>query len=273
MNRKIMFSLVIIVMALALVIGGTFAWFTAVDEVTNTFVAGTVLFDLDEYMESDSAVSVDQLTAPNVNPGDCYTKNFTIVNTGTKYILLRMNFEEEWTFNAEFLSLNADALGFDLSEDDKITLFNYGTEATYAQVSSILGTFDENPVKWADIEAELIAEGWIYNSANEYWYHENALEGTFNDDAEGDELKFSFKVCFDGNEMENEYQGATYTLTIGVEAIQASNNASGLGGWEVDSWYFNNGDSEALGDPELNTTGENWSEWDPENDDMQYPTT
>jgi predicted ribosomally synthesized peptide with SipW-like signal peptide len=48
MNRKIMFSLVIIVMALALVIGGTFAWFTAMTEgPVNEFVAGTVEIDAD----------------------------------------------------------------------------------------------------------------------------------------------------------------------------------------------------------------------------------
>jgi predicted ribosomally synthesized peptide with SipW-like signal peptide len=93
MNRKIMFSLVIIVMALALVIGGTFAWFTAVDELENVFTAGTVMIDADEKF-----VFAETLDPTNVNPGDCFNKQFEIENTGTKFILLRLQLSGEWSF-------------------------------------------------------------------------------------------------------------------------------------------------------------------------------
>ena len=96
MNRKIMFSLVIIVMALALVIGGTFAWFTAVDELDNVFTAGTVMIGTDE--QFDFAETLDPA---NVNPGDCFNKQFEIINTGTKFILLRLQLNGEWSIETD----------------------------------------------------------------------------------------------------------------------------------------------------------------------------
>ena len=235
MNRKIMFSLVIIVMALALVIGGTFAWFTATAEKENVFTAGTVMINLvEDFTQYDVTLKPE-----NVNPGDCFKKEFTITNTGSKYFLLRMKLEEAWGF----------VLGDDLVNP--------------VVWEDILDDVDPELVIKDGIITQLVGAGWIYDPAvgvddgysTGYWYYDNVgnldgyPEGKFEPNGTGT-LTFAFDVCFDGPTMGNEFQGESYTLTISFEAIQASNNASG-DLWEVDSTY----------DPDDPESGENWDDW------------
>lgn len=72
-----------ILLIVLLVAGGTFAWFTATTgDVTNTFTAGTVSIEVEE--------TFDETAAQNVNPGDSYTKEVKIKNTGSKKVFVRL---------------------------------------------------------------------------------------------------------------------------------------------------------------------------------------
>jgi len=265
MKKRLAISMFVILFVAAAMGGATMAWFTAEESTENVFTAGSLKFNLSEEMTSDS--EVDDLVAPNVNPGDCYKKTLTITNEGTKTILLRMNLtEEDWQFDAEYLADNWEALGFDLDGADEGDLRAFGSEASYAEVSTILGDFEEDPLKRSDLEEELKAKGWIENTETGYWYYENAIEGV-NESPE--DLEFSFEICFDGEKMNNEYQKASFTVQINVEAIQASNNASGQSDWAVDSWYYDDGTAVEPGE-DVDESGSNWAEWDPLGPGMQY---
>lgn len=70
-----------LILVLLLVVGGTLAWFTATaDPVVNEFTAGTVDLELIDIFDG----------APNVNPGDCYSKVIYVKNTGTKRAYIRI---------------------------------------------------------------------------------------------------------------------------------------------------------------------------------------
>ena len=70
-----------LILVLLLVVGGTLAWFTATaDPVVNEFTAGTVEIKLIDKFDG----------APNVNPGDCYSKKIYVKNTGTKRAYIRI---------------------------------------------------------------------------------------------------------------------------------------------------------------------------------------
>ncbi len=70
-----------IMLAVLLIAGGTFAWFTAnADPVVNEFTAGTIKMNLvDAFCEATS-----------VNPGDCYNKVVFVENEGTKRMFVRI---------------------------------------------------------------------------------------------------------------------------------------------------------------------------------------
>lgn len=87
-KRRIMTGSAIL-LAVLLVAGGTFAWFTATAEpVVNEFKAGTVELDLKDNFYA--------CKAQNVNPGDCYYKNVYVKNTGTKKARVRIELDGEF---------------------------------------------------------------------------------------------------------------------------------------------------------------------------------
>lgn len=80
----------VVVLVIALIAGGTMAWFTSEAEVLNTFTAGEVEITIEEEFDEDAAV--------NVNPGDTIEKEVYIENTGTKRAYIRVLLEPTWTF-------------------------------------------------------------------------------------------------------------------------------------------------------------------------------
>lgn len=225
MKSKMMISLLIIAMAAAVIGGSTMAWFTAQSgDIENTFTAGTLMIDVDEDVNYDVTLNMN-----NVNPGDCFEKEFNIENTGTKGALLRMELDEEWVFDYGHLWNNWEALGF-----TELNPLNGGGEKPAAMSGAQWDAFVAyveglpNPVKWTELEAQLVAADWLKHTDG-YWYYNDKLASTST-------LTFAFDVCFDGVKMTNPFQAVEYTLTINFEAIQASNNASG-NLWLVDSVY------------------------------------
>ena len=88
---KIFLSLMIIVLAVALVGGATMAWFTA-QAVTpeNTFEAGTVK------IKAGWEEGIGKIITENWNPGDCNDFKVCLENEGSKSIRLRAKFEGKW---------------------------------------------------------------------------------------------------------------------------------------------------------------------------------
>ena len=91
MNKKVVLSVLVIVLAIAAVGGATMAWFTDAEELTNTFTAGTLIIDADD--EWRELIGEDWT---NANPGDCKEKDFTVKNDGTKRMFVRFSFDGAW---------------------------------------------------------------------------------------------------------------------------------------------------------------------------------
>ena len=201
MNKsRIMMSLFVIALAAALIGGATMAWFTAKAEAENEFNAGTVLIDLTEI----------EFCAENVNPGDCYFKDFTLKNEGTKDVRVRMMMDGEWTFDYDFLRDNWYSLCFTDDEDYVPTDVEINT--------MIDGLADP-------VSIDFILDGWT-EGTDGWWYFDEdiASEAT---------IAIWVDVCFDGSTMTNGYQSADYKIDVKVEAIQASNDAAELSNWEI----------------------------------------
>jgi predicted ribosomally synthesized peptide with SipW-like signal peptide len=85
-------SIMIIILALALVGGATAAWFTAQASIQkNEFVAGTVSIDAER-----GTAHVSKIIEDNWNPGDTTDLEICIENEGTKAINLRTKLTGHW---------------------------------------------------------------------------------------------------------------------------------------------------------------------------------
>jgi len=189
MNKKNLLIGSALVLAALLVVGGTMAWFTAAaGPVTNTFTAGTVEIELhDVQMDNGEELLFPENGIGNVNPGDEYEKIVYVENTGSEAVYVRVRLTPAWTKGESSLPL---------------------------QVGSVdMATFP------------LLNNGWVLHTDRWYYYTE-PLAGAGDNVANAVTTHLIEEVKFAGKEMTNAYQGATFTLTVEAEAIQASNGAA-----------------------------------------------
>jgi len=189
----------VVVLAALLVVGGTMAWFTASSgPVTNTFIAGTVDIELHDltYDAEQNSVSFPENGISNVNPGDEYDKIVYVENTGSKAVYVRVKLTPQWKKGEVALPL----------------------------------TVGEPPVYMATFP--LVGDKWVLHTDGWYYYTEPLL-GAVVDEPNAVTTHLIEKVVFAGAEMTNDYQGATFTLKVEAEAIQAS-NAAAADQWGID---------------------------------------
>lgn len=173
MKKRNIMMFSVIALAIALVAGGTMAWFTSTPEaIDNVFAAGTVEIEVNEN-------GFEDLT--NVNPGDTHEKEVTIISNGSKQTYVRVSLTPEW--------IGADELELPLLNDN---------------------------IAVASFE---IGDDWI-DGGDGYYYYKFIL-----DDEDNETTPLITEVVFNGPAMNNDYQGATFTLTVSADAVQASNYA------------------------------------------------
>ena len=85
MKKKTIIAIVVVLLALALIVGGIMAYFTSTDTATNTFTIGNVKIDLLEPAWTGAiATGEDQpASAQNMVPGGSVAKDPKIKNIGT----------------------------------------------------------------------------------------------------------------------------------------------------------------------------------------------
>lgn len=174
MKKRIMLAISLLAVV-AIIAGGTFAWFTAqADPVVNEFKAGTMGLNTYEVFYPPT----------NVNPGDNFVKLAWFHSTGTKRAYVRAK------LTPEFINLPNAPEGF----EPDMSIVEYA--AGY---------------------------GWRYNPDDDYYYYKYMVDP--NKFWLSHTLPLIKKVTFNGEKMNNKYQGAEFTLTIESESIQASNGA------------------------------------------------
>jgi len=198
MKKRWILSMVIVILAVAAVGGATMAWFTdQSDPIENVFTAGTV------EIEADEEIIGEGINMDNWNPGDCVEKEFEITNKGTKRIVLRGIVTEQW-------------YEFDGTEWVEWTPEPAGSNAA---------------------KVTLVGTGWTEDPADSgIWYYDGEIAGTYPDNPEAS-VFLRFRVCLDGPEADNQYQGKRYIMSVTFQAIQASHSDE----WDWDEVDFETG--------------------------------
>jgi predicted ribosomally synthesized peptide with SipW-like signal peptide len=148
------------------------------------------------------------------NPGDCAWKKYTVKNTGSKNIRVRLELSGEWEFDWEWLWENWDALCFSERAEKPEAMEG---EVWDAFESEVLGL--PNPVTFAFCDPD--QDDWV-DGGDGYWYYTGS---EYDPIAPDDELELCFKVCLDGEGATNEFQGGRFKLNAKFEAVQSSNFA------------------------------------------------
>jgi predicted ribosomally synthesized peptide with SipW-like signal peptide/uncharacterized repeat protein (TIGR02543 family) len=195
MKSRILSIVLIVGIAAALIGGLTMAWFTDDAVVASAeFKAGTVKVSAD----GPNIVSPPLKHFKNVNPGDCATVIWTIKNTGTKAVALKVNLSKAWEDG-----LSAYNVFYSPLPGSGWVMYDNNGELLLYYTGSVRGTFN-----YGDPDGALLGE---------------------------EEVELKLVVAFDGVRTEDEYQGKKFTLGGTIEAIQASNNAPGIA-WGNIGW-------------------------------------
>ena len=85
MKKKTIIAIVVVLLALALIVGGIMAYFTSTDQATNTFTIGNVKIDLLEpaWTGAIATGEAQPASAQNMVPGGSVAKDPKIKNIGT----------------------------------------------------------------------------------------------------------------------------------------------------------------------------------------------
>lgn len=157
--------------AVAVGVGGTFAYFNQTLTASNIFDTGTYDTELvEEFRPSDGE---------NWEPGVTINKDVTVKNLGTLPVVARVKFEEKWVRRATRETLyeidsSADRKPLDGSAANKF--------------ESVYQTDPEDGKTGADVDDSVVFKtmnpdgGWIYNPADGYYYYSEVLPGTTPED-------------------------------------------------------------------------------------------
>ncbi|MGU8452852.1 SipW-dependent biofilm matrix protein BsaA [Clostridium perfringens] len=169
-------------------IGGSLAWFTSSDSVTNPFSTAST----DNPSDPNSGIKIDEKfdenKAKNRLPGDEVTKQVNVINKATYDQLIRVKIKKVWK----------DAKGEEKSDlDTKNIILNFEKNLT-----------DSNKPE----------EGkWIEGSDGYYYYN-----GIVNPKGQTANLLESVTLSKDTT---NEFKGLKFDVVVDSEGVQAANGA------------------------------------------------
>ncbi|MGU8153252.1 SipW-dependent biofilm matrix protein BsaA [Clostridium perfringens] len=169
-------------------IGGSLAWFTSSDSVTNLFSTAST----DNPSDPNSGIKINEIfnkeDADNTLPGDNVTKQVNVSNKATYDQLIRVKIKKVWK----------DAKGEEKSDlDTKNIILNFENNLT-----------DSNKPE----------EGkWIEGSDGYYYYN-----GIVNPDGQTANLLESVTLSKDTT---NEFKGLKFDVVVDSEGVQAANGA------------------------------------------------
>ncbi|BDU91074.1 SipW-dependent biofilm matrix protein BsaA [Clostridium perfringens] len=169
-------------------IGGSLAWFTSSDSVTNPFSTAST----DNPSDPNSGIKIHEDFKPedadNTLPGDTVTKQVNVINKATYDQLIRVKIKKVWK----------DAKGEEKSDLD---------------TENIILNFEKNLT-----DSNKPEEGkWIEGSDGYYYYN-----GIVNPDGQTANLLESVTLSKDTT---NEFKGLKFDVVVASEGVQAANGA------------------------------------------------
>lgn len=184
--KKKLFSLAVVVICLSLLVGSTWAYFTAKGTAHNVITSGTIGIEIIEKTLDGNGLEVKfpEEGIKNVMPGSCVPKIVRIANVGEGDAWIRVKVD------TTILSADNQPLPPELEgKDGKIPVITFTVE-----------------------------EGWTKGSDG-YYYYNSPVSPT-------DDPKLFFKDVTFALEMGNAYQNSTAKVSICAEAVQSANNAA-----------------------------------------------
>lgn len=189
MNKKKLSALLLAGTLTAGVVGGTFAWFTSKDTVTNQFATtGT-----DEPGNPDAGIKIEEKfqKPENVLPGTETNKDVRVKSTAKYDQFIRVKFEKK------FIKTNGDGTKTDVT--DKLD-------------TSLIELNFTNYLK------DTKAEGTWFEGEDGYYYYIGKVAGGSYTNMLLDSVTLSSKAG-------NEYKNLEFDVTVVADSIQSSNEA------------------------------------------------
>lgn len=189
MNKKKL-TIIIATIAMIGIVGGSFAWFTAKDQVKNSFTTGTT----DNPDNPDDGVKIvenwDPKEAEKITPGTEVNKDVRAQNTASYDSFIRVKFVKIFTESSPGVNI-ADL------DTDKIVL-NYNTE------------------NLTDATA-LETEKWV-DGGDGYFYYIGAIKSK-------EYTSYLLDSVTLDKSSDNTYKNSGYDVDVIAESVQASNGA------------------------------------------------
>ena len=184
MKRKLVLTSAV-VLILALLAAGTFAYFTKNARATNVITTGTISIQLNDEIKETGAEKTDTgWTLSGVMPGQAVEKAVSVTNTGTSPAWLRVKLDIGVTVGAEKMPL----------------IFGNGE-----QVLTFTPQMKEG-------------KGWFLAEDGYYYYSKPVAA-----DDETERL-FQSGTLMLNPQLPNDYQGCTVTVAVQAQAVQVKNN-------------------------------------------------
>lgn len=169
-------------------IGGSLAWFTSSDSITNPFSTAST----DNPSDPNSGIKIDEKfdenKAKNRLPGDEVTKQVNVINKATYDQLIRVKIKKVW-------------------KDAK------GEEKPDLDTKNIILNFEKNLT-----DSNKPEEGKWIKGSDEYYYY----NGIVNPDGKTANLLESVTLSEDTT---NEFKGLNFDVVVDSEGVQAANGA------------------------------------------------
>ena len=196
MNKKKIASLLVIGALAVGVVGGTFAWFTASDSVTNPFSTGTT----EDPTDPDAGIKVQEEFNPetgnNLTPGANVNKDVQVKSTANYDQFIRVKFDKVWKNTAGDTITNVDLEGVNYTLDTNKIVLNYRT---------------------ANISTNGSEGTWV-DGGDGYFYYIGKVAPTSYTNTLLDSVILS-------NTAKNEYKNLKFDVVVIAESIQGSNGA------------------------------------------------
>ncbi len=220
MKKKVL-TVALVISLIAIMVGGSLAYFTAEDEVTNTFTIGSVkieIYENDNPTEEDT-ISFGKLT-PIVNTEDpskdvsYMEKVVDVKNTGNNDAYIRTHIAVP-TALVDYLQLDMTTTGWTFQGE----LFQPSSTATVAGVVYNVYTYDHDAaVKPGDFTNELL-QGVYLKSDVDLAEDANGNLVFVRRNANGEEIANSDFVAHTKN-ADGSYTSATVNILVASQAIQ-----------------------------------------------------
>lgn len=238
-NKKVIL-LGTLLIAGAIAISGTFAWFTDSEEVVNKFKLASLDIKINDIFNDDN-----DKTEENVEPGKTVDKDVTVENIGTVSTVIRVQLKEMLRLvskdDNENRVLDGEGNPVLVSEDEALK----GIHGHNTSTLDIIPNDDDDTTTLADMikinygkkanDKDIVVSDDINTDGIDWWYNDGYFYYLTKLAVDAETVKLVDSVEFTGK-IGNELMYSEYTLTPVADAQQCNRQAitDAWGGTEAD---------------------------------------